>query len=433
MSIKAPTWVLKILFVGPKWQHLLGYLALLAWMIWWAFSFSLDVPRLVGGEFTYMTNIAWPYIGLDFIHEYSGGSTLANGDNPYHYMSGHPMYQQFTYPPIVLPFFAWCKFLPPDRMFTVTTHGFRINQVYPLKAVMTWIVLLSAMFTFATYNVWQFRNKSHYGNIAFPLALAMILFSFPVVFAMERGSCDALMLTLILLGCMSLSKKTLYWDILSGLCFAVATWMKLYPGFLLLALLVLRRWRAAGFTFGFIVSIGLTLLPWTLEWYNIIQSRLQGNYRSLLYAHTISGSWFELWAQTPFDFLTKIPGLIGGGFIVLPLAGVVGWIIFRYEHREKLLLPYILWMTSLSTFLPLISFDYNLFYLPLGVLAIWRRKDPFWVHFAMAYLLLWWQPFLINQTPLAGLIFKFIGVAGLGFCLIAKTKSTKQHPELALS
>lgn len=433
MALSISDRIKPVLQTGPRWQHILGYSLLAIWAVWWGLSFSLDVPKLTGGQNTYMIHMAWPYLGLDFIHEYSGGATLAGGNNPYTFMPGHPMYKQFTYPPIMLPFFVWCRLFPPETIIQAEAIGARFTQPYPFKAVLIWFFVLCGIFTTATYVVWRERIKLGYGAIAFPFALGLILLSFPVLFAMERGSSDALMLAFILLGVWCLRRREWQWELAAGLCLAIASWMKLYPAFLILALLGLRRWRPAAFMAACIAGIGVVTLPWVLQWVKIVSGRLQAETSAIFYAHSLSAAWNEMWQKTPVAFLSSIPGAVGAGVIILALAAVVSWFVFRSDRRDSLVLPYVLWMTALATYWPLISFDYNLFYLPLATIILWRKRDPMWVHMLLIYYLMWWQPWLILQMPTTGLLFKFFGITAIGLSLIAKTQTPENEsvPELS--
>lgn len=415
------------LSTGPRWQHALGILLLLFWVLWWGFSWSLDVPRLIWGEQTMLGSAAWPYLGIDFLHEYSGGYALAHGANPYEAIAYHPLFKHFTYPPAILPFFLWCGLLPPGNTITIPRpQGDPFVQIYPMQAVGIWLLVLTAIFIFAAWLAWRQRIRLGLKPIAFPLVLALFLLSFPVIFAMERTGSDALLLLLILLGSLALFRKTFACDLLAGLCFALAAWMKLYPAFIVLALIGLRRWRATLAMCGGMLLVGLATIPWVMQWISIVRVRLAtpGAGNSVLpHSHTISGAWHGIWSGSPFSFLSSIPGALAAGVIVLIVAGMVTRHVFQSPDKDKLLIPYILWMAALSTFWPLVSYDYNLIYLPLAALIVWRASDPLPVHLLGLLYLVWWQPLMIQQTPLIALVLKFAGILAVGLSLIAKTRT----------
>ena len=63
-----------------------------------------------------------------------------------------------------------------------------------------------------------------------PWVLAATLCSTPVLFAMERGNWDLLVLAPLALAAFALKEPTWQRDCLAGSCLALAAWIKLYPG-----------------------------------------------------------------------------------------------------------------------------------------------------------------------------------------------------------
>ena len=122
--------------------------------------------------------------------------------------------------------------------------------------------------------------------------------------------------------------------------------------------------------------------------------------------HPLGIVWRDLWTGTP---LAYIPGNIGS---VLTVASLFLWVSFHIQRGpgDRIALAYIYWVVALATFIPPISNDYNLAPLPLAVLALWTRKNPWYVHAALLALLLWWQPLAL---PLSGRTMMFIKLAGL--------------------
>jgi hypothetical protein len=101
----------------------------------------------------------------------------------------------------------------------------------------------------------------------------------------------------------------------------------------------------------------------------------------------------------------------------------VGFQIYRCPKRHELIYPYFTWILALATFVPTISNDYNLFFLPLTVLAIWDRRDPLIVHISLLLLLLWWQPFYL---PINDRLFLFIKLFSLVALAISLTKRCRE-------
>jgi hypothetical protein len=56
-------------------------------------------------------------------------------------------------------------------------------------------------------------------------------------------------------------------------------------------------------------------------------------------------------------------------------------------------LPILLWVMALATFWMPQSYDYNLIYLPLLMVAVWDKREPVWVQLLLLLSLSWWIPF----------------------------------------
>src|SRR5437016_2435506 len=84
----------------------IGLLAL--WVIWWGMSVRHN--RLVGAWHTWVP--AYTFLSLDFYANYHGARHWLAGGNPYVEQSGDPNGRLYGYPPAMLWFFAWCRWLP---------------------------------------------------------------------------------------------------------------------------------------------------------------------------------------------------------------------------------------------------------------------------------------------------------------------------------
>ncbi len=73
--------------------------------------------------------------------------------------------------------------------------------------------------------------------------MAVILYSTPVLFALERANYDLLIIPLVVGAVVLMRRKTETADVIAAFLLAVAIWAKLYPGLLVLAILALQRWR----------------------------------------------------------------------------------------------------------------------------------------------------------------------------------------------
>jgi hypothetical protein len=90
------------------------------------------------------------------------------------------------------------------------------------------------------------------------------LFSFPVIFLLQRGNIDGIVFFLLALGVFCAAKGS-DWkkDLFSGLAFSAAIHLKIYPVLIYLPILAFRRWRLAIVTTVFLGFIGMmTLSMW---------------------------------------------------------------------------------------------------------------------------------------------------------------------------
>jgi hypothetical protein len=235
--------------------------------------------------------------------------------------------------------------------------------------------------------------------------LGVFLCSTPVVYALERGNCDLLIL----------------------LPLAGAAWVKLYPGLLVLSLLALRRWRALGC---FVTAAALIGLPGLGDMpalsANLRAAALVGGPSEPYHpCHGLSGCWEYLWSGTPLAFVGRIPGSLAAGGLVLALALAVSWRVYRCPDSRRVLYPYLLWLAALATFVPRISNDYNFYYLPLVALAVWDRRDPLAVHLGMALLLLWWQPFALPIGNREFFVLKVLGFLAVTRSLVGRIREQR--------
>ncbi|MCI0457439.1 MAG: DUF2029 domain-containing protein [Gemmataceae bacterium] len=262
-------------------------------------------------------------------------------------------------------------------------------------------------------------------DLPFPLLLAALLCSTPIFYAMERGNCDLLALLFLLPAVWALRGQSWWRDSLAGSCLALAAWVKIYPGIVLLGLLSLRRWRAFGCAT--LVAVGLALLQWPqlpAFLHNAQELAAQhapsrgGQVGTTV--HTLSGCWPLIWTAKPFRWLAAMPPTLGAAALLAPILLWVSWRLFRCPRAARLHYPYLVWLMGAATYLPLVSNDYNLFFVPLAALAVWDRRDPVWVHLLMAYTLLWWQPLWLPVGPRLLLLTKLLALVAVGGSLVTR-------------
>jgi hypothetical protein len=275
------------------------------------------------------------------------------------------------------------------------------------------------------------RGRLGLRPLPLPFLAAAVLGSTPVLYAVERGNCDLVVLMLIVAAASALRGASPGRDVLAGACLALAAWIKVYPGLLLLGVLALGRWRAVMVATVAGVLIGLADLPGTVQFVAnlgpfVVRDAPAASGAISETTHTLTGCWSLFWAGTPLAWLGGVHGAVAWVGLVLPPIGAVSYRVWRCAAPQALVYPYLTWLAGAATFLPPVSNDYNLIFLPLAALAVWDRRDSVTVHLAMAPMLLWWQPWRLPIGPRALLLFKVAGLVAVGLSLLRRAR--EQQP-----
>ena len=254
-----------------------------------------------------------------------------------------------------------------------------------------------------------------------------MLFSAPFLFALERGNYDTAVVAPLALAAWALGKRSGFRDVAAGGSLALAAAMKLYPGLLLFALLPLRRNRA--FLCGAVIALSMAFfhIRDVPEFWGNVQD-LIAHYSPLALGgidarvHTLSSCWPLLWRDTRLAFLARVPGTLAALGLIMPLVIVVAYRVSRCAEPNRILYPYLLWLAAAATFIPKVSIDYNLVFLPLAIIAVWDRRDPVLVHLCMAFMFLWAQPIGVPIGPILLLGFKYLSLAAVGVSLMVRAQ-----------
>jgi hypothetical protein len=365
----------------------LGYMLLVVWCVWWIANLTQN--RMLGAERTW---IRLPAFGVDFVgHVDKPARTWMDGGDPY-----ADQQRRFSYPPIVTRLFMWVKLTDPQTSLRI------------------WICLASLCAALGAVAVTRFRRTLGLEEIPISLALAAILFSTPVLFALERSNYDLLIVPCVVGAVALMRKEDATADAAAGMLLAIAIWAKLYPGIIILSLLALRRWRAAVWTIVFAAFIGLADVPELLRFVGNIRIDIDDANRLAAFVHDIHPwnhplaiVWRDLWAGTPLSY---IPGKVGAALLIGTLVASVSWYVYNSPVRERMTLPFLFWSIAAATFIPAISNDYNLTPLPLAALALWSRRYGWPIYAGLLLLAVWWQPIAL---PLPGRAVHFIKLIGL--------------------
>jgi hypothetical protein len=402
-----------------------GWVLLGLWALWWGLSFVNHA--LVFGGMTLVP--VWHLLGLDFLHNYLGSIAWLSGRDPYLYFFGDDR-GLYAYPPIVLPLFGWSAWVS-----------------FP-TAVIIFACVIAAITAIATSLSLHFRRIAGLLDLPAALSASAVLLSLPVVFAMERGQCDALVLMLLMIAAWAMVRgKGLDWDLLAGIALAVALWIKVYPGILFLAPLAMRRYRVFAIAVLASCAIGVAAMGLTFEWLDSLASSqsarvgpigelkvwLTGNGSQdsvpwslnealLSCSHSLTTYWPLFWGRLGVAWLAQLPGFLCAGLVLGALASLVCYRFSRARVEGWIVYPLLLWLALLATFLMPLSYDYNMIFFPLLIVAVWDRRDPWWVQALLLPALLWWQPYDLNLPLQADVlnIAKLASLAGVSACLLRR-------------
>lgn len=393
---------------------LIGVVVLGFWASWWVRSYQKNQLR--------PSPQAWfarfPFLGLDFLHNYWAVRHWLAGGDPYHEPFGDPLGRKLCYPPAVLPLFAWCRAFNPGTALGV------------------WTVALGAVAAGGAVAAWRARSALGLSPVPLPFALAAVLTCAPVEYAMERGNYDLLVLPPVAVAAWALRARSIRRDALAGGCLALAVCLKVYPALLVAGLVPLRRVRAAAFA-------GLALaalagfrahdLPAAVaNLREMARDHSPARHRTISPTnHSIPGNWPMLWEGTRLARLGKLPPALATAALLGPALLWVGYRVYRCPDPRRVVLPYFLWTAGAATFVPVVANDYSLFFVPLAALAAWDRRDPVPVHVALGFMLLWAQPVRlpVGADLLLGL--KLLAVYGTAAALVNRAREQTPEPRTA--
>ncbi|MGC4122219.1 MAG: glycosyltransferase 87 family protein [Myxococcales bacterium] len=394
----------------------LGAALLAAWSAWILASVLSPQFRLLGGSRVWFPaspfypGAPWPYFGLDLLHNLAGAVTWAHEAEPYRALEFSYAEPVYVYPPLPLRLFSW-------------TALFGLEGAK--AAVGLFMGLLTALGLVAGLAAARARVALGHTRLPASLVTALFLCSTPFLFSLERGNYDLLVLACILCAAPLLRGPSLGAELAAGALLAMAAWMKVYPGLLLLPLLALGRWRAAaamGMS-GFL--LGLLDLPQVLAWQATLRA-LYGSFESwsfVHFAHSLTQTWAGLarWLHLPSPSGALRATLTG--LFVVPSVGYVCWQVYRSPRRAELGLLLLCFCAAVATFVPKVSFDYNLVFLALALLIAWDRSLPGWLQALFALQLLWLQPFAVPGLPGAvTFLLKIAGAAAVGLVLVRRAR-----------
>lgn len=381
--------------------RLLGVALLLVWCVWW--GASLSQRQLIHAE---DTSIHIPAFGVDFYRNTEAPTRIwLTGENAY-----ADKELLFAYPPIVTRLFSWVYFFAPSQTLVI------------------WVISLALMAASAGLMASRWRKALDLPAIPAAMAVALVLFSSPVLFAMERANYDLLIVPFLLGGLALSEREASACKTIGGLLIAIAIWMKLYPALLLIGLFAARRYRTLAWTVFWLGMIGLSDLAELAQFAASTEIHISrakgvasiGHFEPCAWNHSLSLSWPFLFAHTPLRFFTGEKGAL------VIIGGSIAWVSLQVwrtrEVAKELLAPYLLWIIAAATFLPPVSNDYNLAPLVLAFLALWNGRKPA-NYLILLVLAIWWQPIGLPISGKQMFFIKLIGLMGTAALIAQQCKA----------
>jgi hypothetical protein len=262
--------------------------------------------------------LSWFTNGSDFTLVHQAGSRAVTGQ-------GTHVYDEFlAYKPDNdnTLFFMY----PPPVALFYTPLG-----MMPFRAALTIFELLAQAALLAAFFIWARHRKIEPFSEAYYLAGAMLLLFFPVDFALQLGQNDTFVLLLIV-SALACQKR----PILFGLVLAAAIWLKVFLGFLLLYLLLRRRWSlllSTLFWLGALAGASLAFIPWQSQLQYFSQLGRDLGIEAFYDNQTLTGFFYRLLTYSGYTHgiadapglarsLTLLAGLLlTGGFAAVVLSG----------------------------------------------------------------------------------------------------------------
>jgi hypothetical protein len=247
---------------------------------------------------------------VDFLAYYNAGARFLHNDNPYFWRpdaQNNPVISDYIYPPPVLPLFGLLSRLPYDlaRLVWLIAYG------------LSYLAILG----------WMACSFAPEGRDAFlAISLGFTLASFPLLSHIQHGQVDIFIISLILASYLAYIRKN---HLLAAILLAVATLIKVSPGFLLIYYVVFRRdFRFLLMYMGSLAILMVSsLLFIPLGWYL--------DYVRYVLPEIGKGDAFWL-SQSITKYLSFSPNLSRAtGIAGLGLLAILVWLISRRYSAEE--------------------------------------------------------------------------------------------------
>jgi hypothetical protein len=393
----------------------IGWSLILVWGSLWYRSHQANHLTLPRPAF-----YAFEYLGVDFYSSYYATRHWFRGGDPYTEPYDDPLDRALSYPPSIQYAFAWTRFFSAR------------------KAMRVWFAFQVVICVGAVLYLLRCRQVTGRERLPVPLMVGLFLFCLPVIFALERGNWDLALVPWLCGFAWFLDRPGRRAGLYAGLCLTAAAWLKFYPVLLFGVLVYRRRWTGVFFFVSFSLILAALFHKFLPAMVENLQTTNATNRPAIFYPgfHSLTGYWPLLSTSPDTAWLLAIPKFGAAVILIVIPCLVVFFIAVHSPNAKAVTTPLVLWLTAAFTFLPEVANDYNLVFLPLAMLVIWRPSHPWWLQGLFAYALLAYSPL---QMPVdARLLFfcKLMGVYATGLAILheagrACVSETAAAPKLA--
>jgi hypothetical protein len=333
----------------------------------------------------------------------------AAGVDPYHKLDDW-VCGLYPYPPMIGRLFGWVVLFDP----------FTASRV--------WLGTLGVLLAIGGFAAWRTRRELGLDSIPLAMIVALVLFSSPAIFVMERGQCDPLIILPMIAAAWLLRRNQGWADVMAGGLLGWTAWVKYYPGLAVVALIALGRRKGLA---AFVVVaglIGIVDFDGFRESVNHAKLTIIAMTMPDRYVHEMRHSLVENWELFSFvknTWLVAIPGTVAAAILLLPAVFVVSRKVAKSADPGAVLYPYLLWLAALATFGLPYAIDYNLAILPIATLAVWDRRDRWWVNLLILASVAWSQPFMLPINGQVVLCLKLGAIYAVGACIASRASEIK--------
>jgi hypothetical protein len=309
-------------------------------------------------------------VGSDLVQDYIAANSLRQGGSIYgeditkleKELSGFVGIQNF-HPPFNALLFLPFSFLPYNKAFVVL-------------GIISLILLL--MINQLVVRGLELNNEWFLNYVCFTLCW------FPVLYCLTLGQSSMIIAACLIGGWFYLRLKKEY---IAGFLFAIATLMKLFPGLVLLYLLILKQWRAFFATVSFIV-VGLIATTIIVGFDDmrtyaiIIVVRDIDDFGGYVLNHSICGIVTKLFGKPMgwFEPIVELP-YISSLLIILLSIGILAYTVLKMREivvtKERADYAFALTLVTMLLLSPITwSHIFTVLILPIGLLLREYINEP---------------------------------------------------------